>query len=125
MKRYGPYHQRQGKRQIQPTRNVDIHHEGVLHSDDGAVQDGGGHWGDLEQFALPALALPLRQRLSPQIGHQLLDLLALALGEEGLGLVQSSLGHHDAGRTVLHLGEDLDGLTLEKREKKSACQTGV
>lgn len=35
------------------------HHEGVLHPDNGAVQDGGGHRGDLQQFALPALALAL------------------------------------------------------------------
>lgn len=99
------------------------HHEGVLHPDDGAVQDGGRHRGDLEQFALPALALALRQRVSSQVGHQLLDLLALALGEERLGLVQSGLGHHDAGRAVLHLGEDLDRLALERREKRSVCQT--
>ena len=36
------------------------HHQIVLHPDDGAVQDGGGHGGDLEQLALQALALALR-----------------------------------------------------------------
>lgn len=125
MQRYGPNHQRQRQRQVQSTGNVHIHHEGVLHSDDGTVQDGRGHRGDLEQFALPALALPLRQRVSSQIGHQLLDLFALALSKEGLGLVQSGFGHHDPGRTVLHLGEDLDRLALERREKRSVCRTGV
>lgn len=99
------------------------HHERVLHSDDGTVQDGGGHRGDLEQLALPALALPLRQRVSSQVGHQLLDLLAFAFGEEGLGLVQSRFGHHDAGRTVLRLGEDLDRLALERLKNRSVRQT--
>lgn len=99
------------------------HHEGVLHSDDGTVQYGGRHRGDLEQLALPALALPLLQRFSPQVGHQLLDLPALALGEEGLCLVQRRFGHHDSGRTVFHLGKDLDGLAWERGEKRSVCQT--
>lgn len=91
------------------------HHEGIFHSDNGTIQDGRGHRGDLEQLAFPALALPLRQRVSSQIRHQLLDLLALALGKEGLGLVQGRLGHHDSGRAVLHLSEDLYRLTLEKK----------
>lgn len=99
------------------------HHEGVLHPDDGAVQDGGRHRGDLQQFALPALTLALRQRVASQVGHQLLDLLPFALCKESLGLVQRSLGHHDTGRAVLHFCEDLDGLALERGEKKSACQT--
>lgn len=101
----------------------DTHHYGVLHFDDGTVEDGRGHRGDLEHFALPALAPPLRQRVPPEIGHQLLDLLALPLGKEGLVLVQGSLGHHDAGRAVLHLGEDLYRLALEKRETRSAHST--
>lgn len=101
----------------------DTHHYGVLHFDDGTVEDGRGHRGDLEHFALPALAPPLRQRVPPEIGHQLLNLLALPLSEEGLVLVQGSLGHHDAGRAVLHLGEDLYRLALEKRETRSAHST--
>lgn len=99
------------------------HHHGVLHFDDGAVEDGRRHRGDLEHFALPALAPPLRQRVAPEVGHQLLDLLALPLGEEGLVLVEGGLGHHHAGGAVLHLGEDLYGLALERRETRSAHST--
>lgn len=100
------------------------HHQGILHSDDGAVQDGWRHWGYLQQLPLPALALPLGQGLSPQVGYQLLDLLALSFGKEGLGLVESGLGHHHPGGAVLHLGEDLDGLALKRRwGNRSASQT--
>lgn len=100
------------------------HHESILHSDDGAVQDGWRHWGDLQQLPLPALALPLWQGLSPQVGYQLLDLLALSFGKEGLGLIESGLGHHHPGRAVLHLCEDLYGLTLKRRwGDRSASQT--
>lgn len=94
------------------------HHEGIFHPDDGAVQDGGRHRGDLQQFALPALALALGQRISSQVGHQLLDLLAFALGEEGLVLIQRRLGHHDPRWTVLHLSEDLDGLAFRSKERR-------
>lgn len=73
------------------------YHEGVLHSDDGAVQDRWRNWGDLQLLSLPALALPLRQRVPPKVGYQLLDLLALPLGKEGLGLVESGLGHDHPG----------------------------
>lgn len=73
------------------------HHEGILHPDDGAVQDGWRHRGDLQLLPLPALALPLRQGVPPQVGHQLLDLLALPFGKEGLGLVERGLGHHHPG----------------------------
>lgn len=73
------------------------YHEGVLHSDDGTVQDGWRNWGDLQQLPLPALALPLGQRVPPKVGYQLLDLLALPLGEEGLGLVESGFGHNHPG----------------------------
>ncbi|MEQ2171123.1 hypothetical protein GOODEAATRI_007492, partial [Goodea atripinnis] len=96
------------------------HHEGVLHSDNGTVQYGGGHRGDLKHLALPALALPLLERFSSQVRHQLLDLPALSLGKEGLCLVQRCFGHHDAGRAVFHLGKDLDGLAWERGEKRSA-----
>lgn len=99
------------------------HHNSILHFDDRTVQDGRRHRGDLEHFALPALAPPLWQRVPPEIGHQLLDLLALALGEEGLVLVKGSLGHHHPRGAVLHLSEDLYGLALEKRETRSAHST--
>ena len=84
------------------------HHEGVLHSDDAAVQDGGGHRWDLQHLATPGLSFARGQRLSPQVGHQLLDLLRLPFGIEGLGLVDGRLWHHHAGRAVLDLCKDLD-----------------
>ena len=86
------------------------HHEGVLHPDDVAVQDGGGHRGDLQHLAAPRLRLPGGKGLPAQVGHQLLDLLHLPFGVEGLRLVDGRLWHHHAGRAVLDLGEDLDRL---------------
>ncbi|KAG7277798.1 hypothetical protein CRUP_026099 [Coryphaenoides rupestris] len=49
-----------------------------------------------EAGADTALALALRQGVAAQVGHQLLDLLALALGVEGLRLVQGGLGDDHA-----------------------------
>lgn len=87
------------------------HHERVLHSDDAAVQDGGGNWWDLQHLATPGLSFARRQRLSPQVGHQLLDFLHLPFGIEGLGLVDGCLWHDHAGRAVLDLCKDLDWLS--------------
>lgn len=91
----------------------DSHHEGVLHSDDAAVQDGGWHGWDLQHLAAPGLCFARGQRLSPQVGHQLLHLLHLPFGIEGLGLVNGRLWHHHAGRAVLNLCKDLDRLSCK------------
>ena len=92
------------------------HHEGVLHSDDAAVQDGGWHRWDLQHLAAPGLSFARGQRLSPQVGHQLLDLLRLPFGIEGLGLVDGCLWHHHAGWAVLDLCKDLDWLSCRVQE---------
>lgn len=92
------------------------HHERVLHSDNAAVQDGGWDGGDLQHLAAPGLRFARGQRLSPQVGHQLLDLLHLPFGIEGLGLVDGCLWHHHAGRAVFNLGKDLDRLSYRVRD---------
>lgn len=90
------------------TAQAGTHHERVLHSDDAAVQDGGRNRRNLQHLAVPGLRFARRQGLSPQVGDQLLDLLHLPFGIEGLGLVDGRLWHHHARRAILDLCEDLN-----------------
>lgn len=95
------------------TSETEAHHERVFHSDDAAVQDGGRDGRDLQHLPAPGLGFARGQRLSPQVGHQLLHLLHLPFGIEGLRLVNGCLGHHHAGRAVLNLCKDLDRLSCK------------
>ena len=88
----------------------EAHHQRVFHSDDAAVQDGGRDGWDLEHFPIPGVGLAAGQRISPQVGNELLDLLHFPFGIEGLCLVDGCLWHDHAGRAVLNLREDLDRL---------------
>ena len=93
---------------------VGAHHEGVLHSDDAAVQDGGRHWGDLQHFPAPRFRLSGGKGLPPQVGDQLLDLLHLPFGVEGLGLVNGCLWHHHTGGAVLDLRKNLNRFSCKR-----------
>lgn len=97
VERDGSDDQGQVQGQVYCPRYVHVHHEGVLHSDDAAVQDGGRDRWDLQHFATPGLGFARGQGLSPQVGHQLLDLLHLPFGIESLSLVDGCLWHHHAG----------------------------
>lgn len=95
------------------------HHERVLHSDNAAVQNGGGDRWDFQHLSVPGLRLARGQRFSPQVSHQLLDLLHLPFGIEGLSLVDGCLWHYHARGAVLYLSKDLDWLSYRVKEKKT------
>lgn len=52
---YGSNYQGQVQGQIHSARDVHIHREGILHTDDPTLQNGRGHRGDLQHLAVPHL----------------------------------------------------------------------
>lgn len=83
--------------------------------DDAAVQNGRRYGWDLQHLAVPSFSLAGGQRISTKISYELLDLLDLPFGKEGLGLVDGCLWHNHTGRAVFNLCEDLDGLSCKKK----------
>lgn len=94
--------------------------QGVVDSDDAAVQDGRGDGRDLEHLPVPGVRAPGRDVVATHAGHHVPDGLRLPAGQVRLGLENGSFGDDQTRGTVLYFRVDRNRFSY--REKKTPSE---
>lgn len=92
--------------------------QGVVHSDDAAVQDGRSDGGDFQSLAIPRVGAARSNVVPSHVGDHVTDGLCLPTSQIGLGLENGSFGHNQTRGAVLYFCVDWDSFTYNGNESR-------